>query len=68
MMESPESPARRQGLGYELRPVVAAQHLQPRIPMFTLMHSDVIRIQLCVPQDQALGLGAGVGALVRVPE
>jgi hypothetical protein len=36
--------------------------------MFTLMQSDVIRIQLYVPQDQALGLGAGVGALVRVPE
>jgi RND family efflux transporter MFP subunit len=38
------------------------------IPMFTLMHSDVIRIQVYVPQDQVSGLGAGVGALVRVPE
>jgi RND family efflux transporter MFP subunit len=38
------------------------------VPMFTLMHSDVIRIQLYVPQDQVLGLGAGIGALVRVPE
>jgi hypothetical protein len=38
------------------------------IPMFTLMHSDVIRIQIYVPQDQVLGLGAGVAALVRVPE
>jgi RND family efflux transporter MFP subunit len=36
--------------------------------MFTMMHSDVIRIQLYVPQDQAFGLTAGVGATVRVPE
>jgi RND family efflux transporter MFP subunit len=38
------------------------------LPMFTLMHSDVIRIQLYVPQDQAFGLAPGVEAKVRVPE
>jgi RND family efflux transporter MFP subunit len=36
--------------------------------LFTLMHSDVIRIQLYVPQDQAFGLSPGVEATVRVPE
>ena len=36
--------------------------------MFTMMHSDVIRIQLYVPQDEAFGLTAGVDAVVRVPE
>jgi RND family efflux transporter MFP subunit len=36
--------------------------------MFTMMHSDVIRIQLYVPQDQAFGLKSGVAATVRVPE
>jgi RND family efflux transporter MFP subunit len=36
--------------------------------MFTMMHSDVIRIQLYAPQDQAFGLQAGVEAIVRVPE
>jgi RND family efflux transporter MFP subunit len=36
--------------------------------MFTMMHSDVIRIQLYVPQDQAFGLKPGVEATVRVPE
>jgi RND family efflux transporter MFP subunit len=36
--------------------------------MFTMMHSDVIRIQLYVPQDQAFGLKDGVAATVRVPE
>jgi RND family efflux transporter MFP subunit len=36
--------------------------------MFTLMHSDVMRIQLYVPQDQAFGLVPGVEATVRVPE
>ena len=36
--------------------------------LFTLMHSDVIRIQLYVPQDEAFGLGPGVDAVVRVPE
>jgi RND family efflux transporter MFP subunit len=36
--------------------------------MFTLMQSDVIRIQLYVPQDEAFGLGPGTAAVVRVPE
>ena len=27
--------------------------------LFTLMHSDIIRIQLYVPQDEAFGLGRG---------
>ena len=36
--------------------------------LFTLMHSDVLRIQLYVPQDEAFGLGPGVKAIVRVPE
>lgn len=36
--------------------------------MFTMMHSDVMRIQLFVPQDQAFGLKPGVEATVRVPE
>jgi RND family efflux transporter MFP subunit len=36
--------------------------------MFTLMDSDVLRIQLYVPQDQAFGVAPGVTAVVRVPE
>ena len=36
--------------------------------MFTLMHGNVIRTQVFVPQDQAFGLGPGVEAVVRVPE
>jgi RND family efflux transporter MFP subunit len=36
--------------------------------MFTLMQSNVIRIQLYVPQDEAFGLGPGTAAVVRVPE
>jgi RND family efflux transporter MFP subunit len=36
--------------------------------LFTLMRSDVIRIQLYVPQDEAFGLVPGVDAVVRVPE
>ena len=36
--------------------------------MFTIMHSDVIRTQVYVPQDQAFGLAPGVEAVVRVPE
>ena len=36
--------------------------------MFTLMHPDVIRIQVFVPQDEAFGLGPGVDAVVHVPE
>jgi RND family efflux transporter MFP subunit len=36
--------------------------------LFTLAHSDVIRIQLYVPQDDALGVAPGTQAVVRVPE
>ena len=36
--------------------------------MFTIMQSNVIRIQVYVPQDQAFGLDPGVEAVVRVPE
>jgi RND family efflux transporter MFP subunit len=36
--------------------------------MFTLMHPDVIRTQVYVPQDEAFGLRPGVDAVVRVPE
>jgi RND family efflux transporter MFP subunit len=36
--------------------------------MFAMMHSDVIRIQLYVPQDQAFGLKPGVEGTVSVPE
>jgi RND family efflux transporter MFP subunit len=36
--------------------------------LFTLMHSDVIRIQLYVPQDEAFGVAPGTAAIVRVPE
>jgi RND family efflux transporter MFP subunit len=36
--------------------------------MYTLMHSDVIRVQVNVPQDATFGLKPGVDALVRVPE
>jgi RND family efflux transporter MFP subunit len=36
--------------------------------MFTLMHPDVIRTQVFVPQDQAYGITPGVDAVIRVPE
>ena len=36
--------------------------------MFTLMQSDVMRIQLYVPQDSAIGVKPGIDAIVRVPE
>jgi RND family efflux transporter MFP subunit len=36
--------------------------------LFTLMQSDVLRIQLYVPQDEAFGISPGVDAVVRVPE
>ena len=36
--------------------------------LFTLMQSDVLRIQLYVPQDEAFGVAPGVEAIVRVPE
>lgn len=36
--------------------------------MFTLMHSNVIRTQVFVPQDEAFGVGPGVDADIHVPE
>ncbi len=36
--------------------------------MYTLMHPDVIRTQVFIPQDEAFGVGPGVDAVVRVPE
>jgi RND family efflux transporter MFP subunit len=36
--------------------------------MFTMMRSNVIRIQLYVPQDEAFGVEPGVQAAVHVPE
>jgi RND family efflux transporter MFP subunit len=36
--------------------------------MFTVMHTDVIRVQVYVPQDAAFGLAPGVDASVRIPE
>jgi RND family efflux transporter MFP subunit len=36
--------------------------------LFALMHNDVIRIQLYVPQDDAFGVEPGTQAIVRVPE
>jgi RND family efflux transporter MFP subunit len=36
--------------------------------MFTLMHPDVIRTQVFVPQDEAYGVAPGVDAVIRVPE
>jgi RND family efflux transporter MFP subunit len=36
--------------------------------MYTLMHPDVIRTQVFIPQDEAFGLGPGVDAVIRVPE
>jgi multidrug resistance efflux pump len=38
------------------------------IAEFTMMHSNVIRIQAYVPQDQAFGLAPGDEAVVHVPE
>jgi RND family efflux transporter MFP subunit len=35
--------------------------------MFTIMHTDVIRVQLYVPQEAAFGLKPGVQANIRVP-
>jgi RND family efflux transporter MFP subunit len=37
-------------------------------PLFAMVHSDVIRVQLYVPQDQAYGLTPGAEAIVQVPE
>jgi RND family efflux transporter MFP subunit len=36
--------------------------------LFTIMHSDMARIQVYVPQDEAFGLAPGVEAVVHVPE
>jgi RND family efflux transporter MFP subunit len=36
--------------------------------MYTLMHSEVIRTQVYVPQDEAFGVARGVDAVVRIPE
>jgi len=36
--------------------------------MFTVTQSDVMRIQLYVPQDAAIGVKPGIGAATRVPE
>lgn len=36
--------------------------------MFTLMHANVIRTQVFVPQDEAIGVEPGVDAVIRVPE
>src|SRR3954470_13929405 len=36
--------------------------------MFTMMHSDVIRTQVFVPQDEAFAVAPGVDANIRVPE
>lgn len=36
--------------------------------MFTLMHPDVIRTQLFVPQDAAFGVAPGIDAVIHVPE
>jgi RND family efflux transporter MFP subunit len=36
--------------------------------MFTLDRSNVLRIQLFVPQDAAIGVKPGIDAIVRIPE
>ena len=36
--------------------------------LFTLMQSNLLRIQLYVPQDEAFGIARGVEAVIRVPE
>ena len=36
--------------------------------LFTVMHSETIRIRLYVPQDEAFGIRPGVEAVVHVPE
>jgi RND family efflux transporter MFP subunit len=36
--------------------------------MFTLSQSNVLRIQLFVPQDAAIGVKPGIDAVVRIPE
>jgi RND family efflux transporter MFP subunit len=36
--------------------------------MFSMTHSDVIRVWVYVPQDSAFGVSPGVEAVIRVPE
>jgi RND family efflux transporter MFP subunit len=36
--------------------------------MFTVTQSDVMRVQLFVPQDAAVGVKPGIAAVIRVPE
>jgi RND family efflux transporter MFP subunit len=36
--------------------------------MFSVVQSDIIRVQVYVPQDQAFGVKPGIEAVVRVPE
>ena len=36
--------------------------------MFTVLQSDVIRVQVYVPQDSAAGVQPGIDAVVRIPE
>jgi RND family efflux transporter MFP subunit len=36
-------------------------------PMFTVVHSEVIRVWVYVPQDSAFGVKPGVDAVIRVP-
>src|SRR5678815_1208266 len=36
--------------------------------MFTILQSNVIRVQVYVPQDEAAGAQPGIDAVVRVPE
>ena len=36
--------------------------------MFTVMQTDVIRVQVYVPQDAAFGVAPGVAAGIRIPE
>ncbi len=36
-------------------------------PMFTVVHGDVIRVWVYVPQDSAFGVKPGVDAVIRVP-
>jgi len=36
-------------------------------PMFTVVHSEVIRVWVYVPQDSAFGVKPGIDAVIRVP-
>jgi RND family efflux transporter MFP subunit len=37
-------------------------------PMFSIARTNVLRVQVYVPQDAAIGVKEGIGAIVRVPE